>query len=242
MIREIVSDEISKANTLLKANISEQLIDIKTSLQTYGTRLDTLEERAQDAERRLGEIESKEDPGSATELNKLKNKIEMLENHSRKLNLRFLGIREGAEAGNPTSFTTDLLYQLFGREKLGPPPLLCIAHRTGAVPARGSRCMIARLHSFEVKRTIQRLAAQMGKDLQFQGRKFSIYPDMSAETREQQAAYDDLKTLLRNTGLRYGVTYPAKMLITFQGHTHSFDTPEKAMEFYEKDIKPTLDT
>lgn len=57
-----------------------------------------------------------------------------------------------------------------------PPPLVNIAHQTGLM-SNGNLCMITKLHSFEVKGTIQRLVGAMGSDkLQYQRQKISIYP------------------------------------------------------------------
>ena len=170
--RKIVKEE----NALLREQIGAQLTKIETSIQNYGTRLQSLEEHAYETDKRLQDIESRGETVSARDFDKLKKQVESIENHSRKLNLRFLGLKSGLEAGNPTDFTTNLLYELFGRELLGPPPLLSIAHRTGPTPATGSRCMIARLLNMQVKRTILRLASERGKDLKYQGHRLSIYP------------------------------------------------------------------
>jgi hypothetical protein len=45
------------------------------------------------------------------------------------------------EAGNPTSFMSNLFYELFGQEKLGPMLLINIEHRMGPLQ-NVSCCMI----------------------------------------------------------------------------------------------------
>ena len=45
-----------------------------------------------------------------SETKKLKKKCEDLENHSRKINLRIIGLPNGIEAGKPTRFVIKLLH------------------------------------------------------------------------------------------------------------------------------------
>ena len=101
--------------------------------------------------------------------------------------------------------------------------------------------MIARMHSTETKMIIQRLSSKKKGSLEYDGQKLSIYPDVPAELREQQAKFNEIRGLLRNTTIKYGVVHPAKLLITFNEETHSFLKAEDAMEFYVEKIKPTLE-
>lgn len=57
-------------------------------------------------------------PKNPSDFNRVRQKIDQLENHSQKFNIRIIGLPEGAEAGNPTAFTTKLLYELFGQETI----------------------------------------------------------------------------------------------------------------------------
>ncbi|KAL7387987.1 hypothetical protein ABVT39_004839 [Epinephelus coioides] len=94
-------------------------------------------------------------------------KTDLLENQSRKCNLRILGLPRGIEGSGATAFTSTLMYELFGEEALWPPPLVNIAHRTGSYNKDGIRCMITRMHSFDVRLTIQRLVGERGGKLTF---------------------------------------------------------------------------
>ncbi|RXN39548.1 putative transposase element L1Md-A101/L1Md-A102/L1Md-A2 [Labeo rohita] len=65
----------------------------------------------------------------AKEHKKMQEKCVDLENHSRRQNLRFIGIPEGVEAGNPFQFIKDLLLELFAVDDLGDSRLWIV--RTG---------------------------------------------------------------------------------------------------------------
>lgn len=238
IIREIVREEINAAFELQLKPMKESLAVLIAKVDTYSTRVDDLEIAANAAEVRLHELE-KVKAAFEKEINFLKQKTDALDNQSRKLNVRVIGLEAGVEAGNPISFMSKLFYELFGLEKLGPEPLINIAHRTG--PQRnGSRCMIVRLFSFEVKRRIVRLAAELGRSLIYAGKRVSIYPDLSAEIVKQRATYDEVRSQLRKLKLRCGFIHPAKLILTFQNNTHIFSTAKEAQDFFENNIKPGL--
>ncbi len=132
-------------------------------------------------------------------------------------------------------FTTALLYELFGKDTLGPMPLISIAPCIGH--AAGQKWpMISQVHSLDLKRTIFQMAAERGKEgtLQSQGQKINIYPDLTADQWKQHAAFNEIRDLLWKTKLKYGIVHPAKMLITCNDETRSFMGPSEAMDFYTK--------
>lgn len=105
--------------------------------------------------------------------------------------------------------------------------------------------MITRLYSFEVRQRIIRLAVERRKQpdgLKYRGHKISIFPDLTADQRKQQAVFDEIRAILRKTSIRYGVAYPAKLLITFGNRTHAFVNLSEAMNFYRTEIVPSLDS
>ena len=241
LMRTIVREEIT---TGLEANlkpIKDELKMIKLNVTSCLGKIQSLEDSANETEIRLTQME-KENKMMAEEIIHLKQKTESLENHSRKHNLRILGLPEGMEQGRPTSFVNEMLCELFGRDVFGSLPPVNIAHCTGR--NKDSRCVITKLNSFENRQRIICLAAEKKKNpegLKYKGHNISIFPDLTIDQRKQQAAFDELRAILRKTDLRYGVAYPAKMLITFNNKTHSFTNAPDAMDFYKTVIKPTLD-
>ena len=103
--------------------------------------------------------------------------------------------------------------------------------------------MIMKLYSSEIKHRILSLAAGKKKDpggLKYGGKTINMVSDCTTKERQQRAEFDDIRDLLKETNLRFGIAHPAKLLITFQEKTHAFTDASKAMDFYDSDIKPTL--
>lgn len=70
----------------------------------------------------------------------LRDKLERLEAHSRKFNIRVQCLPIGAEKGNPTVYMNNLLRELF-KGKIKTEPVVEIAHRVGP----GNKTMIMRM-------------------------------------------------------------------------------------------------
>ncbi|KAJ8389638.1 hypothetical protein AAFF_G00118750 [Aldrovandia affinis] len=164
----------------------------------------------------------------------LQAKTDDLENRGRRCNIRILHVKEGLESGNPTKFVANLFAEILGGPGgLQSPPTLDRAHRTGPVPATGGRprSFLARFHYFQEKEQVLRLARERGR-LEFQGRQVMIFPDFSAELNKRRAEYVEVKKLLREKeGVRYGLVYPARLRVSFQGQEKMFDTPQAVKDF-----------
>ncbi|RXN17961.1 putative transposase element L1Md-A101/L1Md-A102/L1Md-A2 [Labeo rohita] len=174
-----------------------------------------------------------------TENRDLKLKLDDLENRSRRQNVRIIGIPEGSEGHNPVTFVSSMLTELFGEDAFERPPEIDRAHRVGQKPQRNSfpRHMVVRLHKYQTKELILKLSRERGQ-LEFNGTVVRIFPDMSAEVMRRRAEYKDVKTSLRNAGITYGMLYPARLRVDFQGQRHMFLTPQTAAEFIRSVVKP----
>jgi hypothetical protein len=70
----------------------------------------------------------------------IKEKKESLENNSRKFSVWVTGLETGLEADNPSSFKSNLFFELFVQEKLGPSSrLLQEAHQTQHTRGKANR-------------------------------------------------------------------------------------------------------
>lgn len=196
MVRDIVRQEILSAFDKNLKPINDKLKKLVTSIQTIRTKVVDLETAANAMESRMTTAEERY-KDLLKKCEELTIKTDLLENQSRKFNLRILGLPRGIEGPRATAFTSALLYELFGEEALGPPPIVNIAHRTGPTNKDGNRCMIVRMNSFDVRLTIQRLVGNRGGKLAFRGHTIRIYPDISADLRGQQAEFNAVRTRLR---------------------------------------------
>ena len=247
-IRAIVKDEVKGisdgmlAVTTSLASLLKMSATMQTDITTCKKTCGELETAANAAEVRITKLEL-ENEWLKDQVTKLNASVASVTDHSRKFNIKIMGLPKGVEGPKPTAFVNKLLYETFGVEELGPPPLVNIAHRIGP-QSQANRTMIVRLNSLDVRNTIVKMAAAKGKRglLLFHDQRISIYPDLTTEQRERIAAFDEVRGLLRTANLRHGIIRPKmELLVTFMEETHTFKDPVKAKAFFEREIKPTLD-
>ncbi|KAJ8015326.1 hypothetical protein DPEC_G00024960 [Dallia pectoralis] len=138
-----------------------------TILKTIHTRFDLLDEKFTSLQSSHNSL--------ATAINELRKenaflraKTNDLEGRSRRNNIKFVGIPEGEEKGNPTEFLSALIPKLLGETHFSKPVIVDRAHRSlQPKPAEGAsgpparpRTIIARVHHYQEKETIIRLARQ----------------------------------------------------------------------------------
>ena len=171
---------------------------------------------------------------------KMHEKCMDLENRSRRQNLRFVGVPEGLEAGNPNRFIKDLLLEIFGGDDLGDSSMTVDrAHRTLAPkPKQGERprAIIARFHYFSDKEKILKLSRNKER-LYYKGSPVHIFPDVSPEVAKLRAVFNPVKAKLRAAGINYSLFYPAKLEITLDGIRYTFEHPGDAEKFIGKKIQ-----
>lgn len=165
VMREVIREELSTALDIKLQPIQKTIDAIHAETTENVNAIRSLEEHATDTDRRLLLLEGRY-KAIETENVALKQKIGKLETYSRRFNIRVLGLQEGVEKGNPTSYLNTLLMELFGVDKVGAQPLVCIAHRTGRPGGDNSesthpRCVIVKLFSLETRNLIVRLAGEM---------------------------------------------------------------------------------
>lgn len=152
------------------SHLSPIKIALDDKLQHQEEGLNNLDARLEAMETRYAQLSS--------DYTKLQVKTDDLENRGRRCNLRIIGVPEGLEKGNPTKFIAELLYNILGGPNgLEGPPILDRAHRAAAQVSREGdrpRPFILRVHYFQEKERIQRLARQKGW-LEFQGKQILIF-------------------------------------------------------------------
>lgn len=84
-----------------------------------------------------------------------------------------------------------------------------------------------------LKRARERATLRLG------GEQISLYPDFTASNAKARAAFNDVKKTLRgHQGARYGLLFPAKLRITFNGEDRLFLEPAEAMDYVNRNITP----
>ncbi|CAM4659977.1 unnamed protein product [Leuciscus chuanchicus] len=209
--------------------------ELATTKEELQTSITTLEKTATSHANTIGEIEKS---ASLTRLNseveKLTEKCEDLEGRLRRHNIRVIGIPEGTEGPRPRDFIAGLLQEVLS---LDEKPLIDRAHRTlrrRPEPHEPPRPFVLRLHYFHTLEDILRKAAA-AKQLYHGGKRIQIFPDYPPTVAKKRALFNRTRELLRGRpGVRYGLLYPARLLITHNGTQISFIDAKKAEEYAER--------
>uniref|UniRef100_A0A3P9HWV0 L1 transposable element RRM domain-containing protein n=1 Tax=Oryzias latipes TaxID=8090 RepID=A0A3P9HWV0_ORYLA len=165
----------------------------------------------------------------------LQNKCEDLEARSRRNNIRLVGVPEDKICS--TASIAALLQQAFS---LKEAPRLDRAHRAlFPAPGRGKppRVIVARCHYFQDCANILCLAREKQR-IKMDGMAISVFPDYTAKTAKDRAAFNDVRRQLRGVeGVRFGILFPDRLRITYKGEEKTFSSPEEAQKYITQNIK-----
>ncbi|KAL1264131.1 hypothetical protein QQF64_004486 [Cirrhinus molitorella] len=134
-----------------------------------------------------------------------------------------------------SSFFSQLLFDILGKDVLSSPPEIDRAHRVLiGKPAAGAkpRAVIIRMHHYQQKELIIREARAKRGKLMFQGSPIAIYEDYAPEVMVHRSKYRPVMTELYNLGLRPSLLFPARLSIrTRDGNRRSFSSVSEAEEY-----------
>lgn len=165
----------------------------------------------------------------SAELVKLENKCEDLEARSRRHNIRIIGVPEDGPPVSPAS-VSKLLAEAF---TLTEHPLVDRAHRAGPKPGTGGhpRAIVARLHYYSDCTSILKKARELQR-IKLNNITISVFPDHTAKVARARATFTEVRRQLRGIeGVKFGLFYPARLRITYEGQQHDFTSPEDAKAF-----------
>lgn len=246
-VTQIKNDICASIDARIQTVCTELREELATTKKEIQTSITTLEGATASHEKTIKELEKSAsfhaDDVTAlqhqvtrlnSEVGKLTEKCEDLEGRSRRHNIRIVGVAEGAEGSRPRDFVADLLKDVLS---LDEKPLIDRAHRTlrrSPDPRDPPRPFILRLHYYHVLEDILRKASA-AKQLHFRGKRIQIFPDYPPAVAKRRALFNRARELLRNkSGVRYGLLYPARLLVTHNGTQTSFTDPKKAEEYAER--------
>uniref|UniRef100_A0A667XKH9 L1 transposable element RRM domain-containing protein n=1 Tax=Myripristis murdjan TaxID=586833 RepID=A0A667XKH9_9TELE len=205
------------------------LTSIQNSMTTLGEQVHMLEQRVGANEDNVEELVVR-----VKQLEKdnsyLLDKVDDLENRSRRSNLRFVGVQESAEGSDIIGFMSRLIPQLLGRDAFPTPVIIERAHRspTSRQSDRpGPRSIMIKLLNFQDKVKILRLAREK-INLEFNGKRIFIYPDFSPNLVKRRRSYVPVKRKLRKLNLKFFLRYPATLCVVIDGKQKRFFTHKDA--------------
>uniref|UniRef100_A0A087XKJ2 L1 transposable element RRM domain-containing protein n=1 Tax=Poecilia formosa TaxID=48698 RepID=A0A087XKJ2_POEFO len=153
-------------------------------------------------EKCMGELETK-----------FQTKLLDLEARSRRHNIKIVGIKENSEEGRPTEFVSKLIPELLGKQHFPHPLKVDRAHRSlwpKPAACEKPRTIIARIHQFQSKEQILRLART--QPMEYKGNKVLIFPDYTSEVMSQRRAFRNAMQAL----IKFQLRYPARLLVQWQ--------------------------
>lgn len=183
------------------AKLYDQLSADRATIDRHDQTIQHMETSLNDMETRLATLEST-CIALSKENDALKLKTDDLENRLRRNNIRITGLPEKVAGSQQTAFMEVFLKETFGPEAF-PTPSVDRAHRVAVLRKKQddpSRQFIARIHHYQTKECILKLAREAGSSLSFHGSEVHIFPDYSAEVSKKRAAYSTIKSELRSAG------------------------------------------
>ncbi|KAK3509180.1 hypothetical protein QTP70_021929, partial [Hemibagrus guttatus] len=219
--------------TAFQQEASSAISAVKITVDEHASKLAGLEANASTSSDTVAKLEQ--------EMGRLKQVVEQLsdkcmdlEGRSRRQNIRILHIKEGAESGmKPRDFIAQLLMETLSLDNL---PLVDRAHRAlrnRPADDEPPRAFIIRLHYTHEMEEILRKAAKM-QQVTFRGQRINIFPDYPPAVVKRRALFKRARELLKDKpGVKYGLQYPAKLRVSYNGKEHYFTDPDKAVKFAE---------
>lgn len=97
------------------------------------------------------------------------------------------------------------------------------------------REIIARLHQFQTKELVLHLAWQ-NQPLSYMGTPELIYPDLTMNTLKKRQVFNSITEKCRAMKIWCGFLFPTKSIVTADGMTATFETPEAAKKFLSNKV------
>lgn len=204
LLKEISESQEHKLNAIQSATLAVEakLSDIATRLNNVESRIDFLEDAHQALETNP--------PATQTEVEILRQKLDDLENRSRRNNLRFVGFPEGCEGPDTLAFLREVIPRMRNIDFQGDLEIER-AHRTLArrrPDDQPPRPILACYLRFQDRERIAEAARKMGK-VHWDEHHIMVFPDYSKLVTEKRAAFNQCKCLLHERRVKFSVMYPA---------------------------------
>lgn len=216
----------------------EGLAEIRRTTASVETKLSNLITRFDDVEKRVEYLESVEKdwqanpPASKTEVALLWEKLEDMENRSRRNNVRFIGFPEGKEGGDVAKFLEELIPQLLDIEGKHEIERAHRAINQQPRPGDRPRPILAKFLRSSDRDLVLRAARNKGK-LSWENNNIMLFPDFSRATQMKRDKFKECKKKLHEREASFRLLYPAKLRIETKEGVKIFDCPRKAMAFID---------
>lgn len=161
-------------------------------------------------------------------------KLEDLENRNRRNNIRVRGLPEATRDTDLEPSIRGIFNTILGNPVAAPLRFDRVhrALRPRNANSDQPRDVICRLHYFEDKNAIM-IKMRGIPNIDFDGATISIYPDLSKDTLDRRRALKPLLDNLRSDGITYRWGFPACLIATKNGRSHTLRFPEELPTFMQ---------
>uniref|UniRef100_H3AZW1 L1 transposable element RRM domain-containing protein n=1 Tax=Latimeria chalumnae TaxID=7897 RepID=H3AZW1_LATCH len=206
-------------------------------LHFFANCVEEIEERVGNTDDNVDDLQSKVTTVQK-DTEKLMNKCDDLENHSRRSNLCLIGLPEGSEGDNSCQFLETWFPTLLNLQHV--PHKLEINRAHCALipkppPSERPHMLIFKLLHYQDRELILKRAREL-KNLTFQGNRIHLFPDLSTELYRKRKEFDGAKRLCKELNLPFALLHPAKLKVTVKGRYHVFSFPSDAKKFLKSNL------
>ena len=167
----------------------------------------------------------------------LTDRLDDLENRSRRANLRILNVPENSETGqSAVRFVSDMLMKVMPGAFDNPPELERAHRALGPRPVAGKppRPFVVCFHKYQEKERALQWART--HEVKLNGFTLRIYPDLSSALVKKRAAFKAVKQKLYEKNVKFSLLYPTRLRVEFGKETFFFTSPGEASDFYDLKI------
>uniref|UniRef100_A0A8C5Q8A4 Uncharacterized protein n=1 Tax=Leptobrachium leishanense TaxID=445787 RepID=A0A8C5Q8A4_9ANUR len=223
-------------SAVLSPLFDEKLGRLSTTIESVLSQLTSQTQRLTEVEERVSTLEDDVHPLKAqmdaqqSIIQTLTEKLDDLENRSRRNNLRIIGLPETVKGRALQEWAFNWLPTHLGFDALDLPLAVERVHRVGPDlnPQSGRpRVVIMRLLNFVDKSKLLQ-AFHRANVLDYNGAPLRLFQDFSASVSLKRRAFSPLCSELVAKDIRFSLLYLARLRVNFNGATHYFDSPTEA--------------
>lgn len=239
---ESILAEVSKMSATLQT-VASDVSTIKGTTDELKNAVKAMQERLTQAEGRISGVEDSTQQllnvreQQRKRLDTLWNRVEDLENRSRRNNVRLLGLKEGIEGDNLIACVEKILSEGLNID-IDNEFEIERAHRSpGSRPDDGQppRLIMIRFLRSAARDKALKAAREKGGAV-WNGCNVSLFPDMTKELAERRKTFTTARQLLRDKNVRFRLAFPATLQFTWKGKSRKFDAATEAVKFIEQHI------
>ncbi|KAK7899232.1 hypothetical protein WMY93_020085 [Mugilogobius chulae] len=231
-------DEISHMNETLR-NVATDVSTIKGAMAEMTTTVCAMQGRLDEAEARITHLEEtseqllNDETRKSKDVEALWNRLQALENQSRRHNVRLVGLRESfGTNGTLLECVRKIFSEGLGVEADGMMEIERVHRQLKPMPNpdQPPRQVLIRFLRQSARDKAVNLAKEK-RGFQWEGCRMSLFPDMSKEVADKRKAFTAVKRKLRELDVRYSLAFPATLHFKWKGKSVNFTTATAAEKF-----------